>query len=126
MVDPVEEEEEVRSAFQITDNNMRLAYGLNSVQAHGYKAGSGNQNAKLKSLASYNLIWNEEAEEIWRDRVHEARQLPDSLRTTKGSIRIIFTFNTPPKNHWIIKRFFDLDSAPPGTRLLCSETEARQ
>lgn len=42
-------------------------------------------------------------------------KLDDSLRTTKGSIRILFTLNTPPKNHWIIKRFFDLEpSATPG------------
>jgi hypothetical protein len=43
---------------------MRMAYGVNSVQAHGYKAGSGSQTAKLKSLAGYNLVWNEEAEGI--------------------------------------------------------------
>jgi hypothetical protein len=41
-------------------------------------------------------------------------KLDDSLRTTKGSIRVIFTLNTPPKDHWIIRRFFDLD---PGHRL---------
>lgn len=41
-----------------------MAYGVNSVQAHGYKAGSGSQTAKLKSLAGYNLVWNEEAEGI--------------------------------------------------------------
>jgi hypothetical protein len=57
------DEEEAREALQITDNNMRMAYGQNSVQAHGYKAGSGSQTAKLKSLAGYNHICNEEAEE---------------------------------------------------------------
>lgn len=61
------DEEEARDAFQITDNNMRMAYGQNSVQAHGYKAGSGSQTVNLKSLAGYNLIWNEEAEEIGPD-----------------------------------------------------------
>ena len=99
----------MREAFQITDNNMRMAYGLNSVQAHGYKAGSGSQTAKLKSLAGYNLVWNEEAEEIV---MPEFMKLDDSMRTTKGRIRNIFTLNMPPKNHWIIKRFFDLDPAP--------------
>ena len=32
----------------------------------------------------------------------------DSL--IKGAIRFIFTLNTPPKSHWIIKRFFDLEA----------------
>jgi phage terminase large subunit len=39
-------------------------------------------------------------------------KLDDSMRTTKGSIKILLTLNPPPKNHWIIKRFFDLDPAP--------------
>ena len=108
LIDRVEEEE-IRAAFDITENNMRMGYGVNSIQAHGYKAGSGSQTAKLKSLAGYNLLWNEEAEEIGES---EFMKLDDSLRTTKGSIRIIFTLNTPPKNHWIIKRFFDLQPAP--------------
>lgn len=100
---------DIRDAFDITDHNMRIARGVNSIQAHGFKAGSGSQTAKLKSLAGYNLIWPEEAEEIGEA---EFMKLDDSLRTTKGSIRIVFTLNTPPKNHWIIRRFFDLDPAP--------------
>jgi phage terminase large subunit len=106
------DEQEIRDAFNITENNMHITRGVNSIQAHGYKAGSGSQTAKLKSLAGYNLIWNEEAEEIGEQ---EFMKLDDSLRTTKGSIRILFTLNTPPKNHWIIKRFFDLEpSKTPG------------
>jgi transposase InsO family protein len=31
----------------------------------------------------------------------------NTLRTTKGRIRIVFTLNTPPKNHWLIKRFYN-------------------
>ena len=37
-------------AFSITDNNMHIARGVNSIQAHGYKAGSGSQTAKLNRL----------------------------------------------------------------------------
>ena len=103
------EEQEIRDALSITENTMHMAFGVNSLQAHGYKAGSGSQTAKLKSLANYNLIWNEEAEETAEP---EFMKLDDSMRTVKGSIRIIFTLNTPPKNHWIIKRFFDLLPAP--------------
>ncbi|HVR57236.1 MAG TPA: phage terminase large subunit, partial [Pseudolabrys sp.] len=103
------EEQGIRDALKITENTMHLGFGVNSLQAHGYKAGSGSQTAKLKSLAGYNLIWNEEAEETAEP---EFMKLDDSMRTTKGSIRIIFTLNTPPKNHWIIKRFFDLLPVP--------------
>lgn len=99
------DEQEIRSAFQITENNMRIARGLNSFQARGFRSSSGSLTAKQKSLANFNVIWVEEAEEIGE---HEFMTLDDSLRTIKGSIRILFTLNTPPKSHWIIKRFFDL------------------
>lgn len=98
------EEQEIKDAFDVRD--LQISRGVNSVKAHGFRTSSGSQTAKLKSLAGYNLIWIEEAEEISEA---EFMKLDDSLRTTKGSIRIIFTLNTPAKNHWIIKRFFDLD-----------------
>jgi phage terminase large subunit len=91
LIDRVDEEG-IRESLNITENTMHMAYGVNSVQAHGFRAGSGSQTAKLKSLAGYNLIWPEEAEEIGEA---EFMKLDDSLRTTKGSIRIIFTLNTP-------------------------------
>lgn len=104
------EEQNIRDAFDIRD--LQVSRGVNSVKAHGFKTSSGSHTAKLKSLANYNLIWIEESEEIGEQ---EFMTLDDSLRTTKGSIRIIFTLNTPPKNHWIIKRWFDLDpSETPG------------
>lgn len=99
-------EGEVSDAFDITD--MHIAHGLNSVHAHGFKASSGSLTARLKSLSGYNFIWIEEGEEIGEG---EFTTLDDSLRTVKGRIRIIFSLNTPPKNHWIIKRFFDLEPA---------------
>lgn len=104
-------EQNVESAngLRIADGDMFMEYGANSLRAHGFKASSGSLTARLKSLANYNLVWDEEAEETGED---EFMKLDDSLRTTKGSIKIIFTLNTPPKNHWIIKRFFDLDSSP--------------
>lgn len=85
---------------------MHAEYGQNSLRAHGFKASSGSHTARLKSLANYNFIWIEEAEEIGEQ---EFMTLDDSLRTVKGAIRLVFTLNTPPKNHWLIKRFFDLE-----------------
>lgn len=99
-------EQEIIEAFRITDNDMFIERGQNSLRAHGFRASSGSLTARLKSLAGYNYIWCEEAEEIGED---EFRTLDDTLRTVKGRIRIIFTLNTPPKNHWILKKWFDLE-----------------
>lgn len=99
-------EQEIESQFRIVDNEMHIERGQNSLRAHGFKASSGSLTARLKSLAGYNFIWIEEAEEIGEA---EFQTLRDTLRTTKGRIRIILTLNTPPKNHWIIRNFFDLD-----------------
>jgi phage terminase large subunit len=97
-------EQDIKDQFHVVDNDMFIERGPNSLRAHGFRASSGSLTARLKSLAGYNLVWIEEAEEIGEA---EFRTLDDSLRTTKGRIRIIFTLNTPPKNHWMMKRWFD-------------------
>src|SRR3990167_4809076 len=100
------QEQEIQGQFRIADNDMFIERGRNSLRAHGFRASSGSLTARLKSLAEYNFIWIEEAEEIGEE---EFRILDDTLRTTKGRIRIILSLNTPPKNHWIIKRWFNLE-----------------
>lgn len=102
------DEQEARDAFHITPNDMHIDYGQNSVQAHGFKASSGSHSAKLKSLASYNVVWIEEAEEVGEE---EFMKLDDTLRTIKGNIIIILSLNPPDKNHWIIKRWFELNTS---------------
>lgn len=99
------DEQGIKEAFKITDNDMYMEYGQNSIRAHGFRASSGSLTARLKSLAEYNYIWSEEAEEIGEE---EFRTLDDSLRTTKGRIRIVLTLNPPHKNHWIIRNYFNL------------------
>lgn len=84
---------------------MRLEYGLNSINAVGFKKSSGEQKSKLKSLASYNCVIIEEADEIQEE---DFMQLDDSLRTVKGDIKIILLLNPPAKNHWIIQRWMKL------------------
>lgn len=102
------DEQNARNAFHITENDIGIKYGQNSVHAHGFRASSGSLTAKLKSLANYNTVVIEEAEEIGEG---EFRTLDDTLRTVRGDIRIILCLNTPPKNHWIIKRWFDLEES---------------
>lgn len=98
-------EQDIEKAFHIVDNDMFIECGQNSLRAHGFRASSGSLTARLKSLAGYNFIWIEEAEEIGEG---EFRTLDDTLRTTKGQITIIFSLNTPPKNHWILRKWFNL------------------
>lgn len=99
-------EQEIQDQFHITDNDMFLERGKNSLRAHGFRASSGSLTARLKSLAGYNFIWAEEAEEIGEE---EFRVLDDTLRTVEGRIRIVLTLNTPAKNHWILRRWFEME-----------------
>lgn len=99
-------EQKIHESFRITENDMFIERGENSIRAHGFRASSGSLTARLKSLAGYNFIWAEEAEEIGED---EFRTLNDTLRTVKGRIRIVLSLNTPSKNHWILRKWFDLE-----------------
>lgn len=100
-------EQGIVNQFHVTDTD--ITYGQNSLRTHGFRASSGSLTARLKSLAGYNYVWMEEAEEIGED---EFMKLDDTLRTVLGRIQIVLTLNTPSKNHWILRRFFDLDPHP--------------
>lgn len=99
------EENGIVGQLQINDSQMVIEYGANSINAVGFKKSSGEQKAKLKSLANYTDVIIEEADEISEE---DFIQLDDSLRTLKGTITIILLLNPPPKSHWIIKRWFNL------------------
>lgn len=99
------EENGIIEELSITENLMKLEYGANSINAVGFKKSSGEQKSKLKSLASYNCVLIEEADEIQEE---DFMQLDDSLRTVKGDIKIILLLNPPAKNHWMVKRWLKL------------------
>lgn len=104
------EENGIDDKLKISD--MNIQYGLNSINAVGFRKSSGDQKSKLKSLASYNCVIIEEADEIPED---DFMQLDDSLRTVKGDITIVLLLNPPAKDHWILNRWFTLeDSGVPG------------
>lgn len=94
-----------QDSIHLINNEMTAKYGRNSINAIGFRASSGSRSAKLKSLANYNTVVIEEAEEIGED---EFRTLNDSLRTVKGDITVVFCLNTPPKSHWFVREFCDL------------------
>ena len=102
------EERGITSALAINDTVMTIDYGANSINAVGFKKSSGDQKAKLKSLANYTHVIIEEADEINEE---DFMQLDDSLRTLKADIKIILLLNPPPKLHWIIRRWFNLKNS---------------
>lgn len=99
------EENGVLDTLNINDSLMKIEYGANSINAVGFRKSSSDQRSKLKSLASYNCVIIEEADEIPEE---DFMQLDDSLRTVKGDIKIILLLNPPAKNHWIIQRWMKL------------------
>ena len=99
------DENEVKDKLEINESSMSIKYGANSINAVGFKKSSGDQKSKLKSLANYNYVIIEEADEIPEE---DFTQLDDSLRTIKGNITIILLLNPPPKSHWIVNRWFNL------------------
>ncbi len=99
------EENDIVDKLDINSSTMTIKYGENSINAVGFRKSSGDQKSKLKSLANYNCVMIEEADEIPEA---DFMQLDDSLRTVKGDITIILLLNPPAKTHWIIQRWFDL------------------
>jgi len=102
------EENELENIVEIKENNLEFNYGTNKINGIGFRKSSLDQTSKLKSLASYNCVIIEEADEVDKD---DFQQLDDSLRTMKSDITIILLLNPPPKNHWIIKRWFNLEKS---------------
>lgn len=94
--------------FDINESNLTIRYNPtgNTIISKGFRKSSGNRTAKLKSLAGITHVLIEEADENTKDDVNK---LDDSIRTDKiENIQIIFLFNPPSKNHWLVKRFFNL------------------
>jgi len=111
--DRLEASEFNESQFTIQDSLISATYkeNGNSFIAKGFKKSSSKSSNKLKSLAGMTHILIEEAEEVDED---DFDKLDDSIRTNKiENIQIIMMFNPPGKNHWLMKRFFNLTEWDP-------------
>jgi phage terminase large subunit len=73
----------------------------------GFRASDTKKRSNLKGSSNIDIAVIEEAEDI-RD-VDKFNTFHDSLRK-KGSV-VIIILNTPDVNHWIIKRYFNLEQA---------------
>ena len=99
------EESKIEDLVKIRENSLSFEFNGNKINGIGFRKSSGDQKSKLKSLASYNVVIIEEADEVAEE---DFMQLDDSLRTTKSDIIVILLLNPPFRNHWIIKRWFNL------------------
>ncbi len=107
-IDRIEENENINpDLLNLQQNPMASEYkpNGNSIISKGFKKASLKQTAKLKSIAGATHILVEEMEET--DEM-DFNQMDDSLRTVKGAIQIVGIFNPPHKNHWIIRRWYNL------------------
>lgn len=108
-VEVAEERGDLDSAdFDFNESRMTVRYRPtgNIIISKGFKKSSGSQSAKLKSLAGMTHVLIEECEEVEED---DFNKLDDSLRTDKvENIQVFRLFNPPSKNHWLMKRFYNL------------------
>lgn len=93
--------------FHFNDNKMEVVYlpTGNKINSKGFKKSQGSQTAKLKSIAGATDVAIEECEETTED---DFNKLADSLRTVKADVRIYRVWNPPPKDHWLIKNYYEL------------------
>lgn len=80
----------------------------NSIISKGFKKTNLNQAANLKSLEGLTHLIIEEAEDAPEE---DFMKLDDSLRTVQGNIQIFCLFNPPGKNHWLIRKYYNLYEA---------------
>ncbi len=106
--DRLEESDFDESDFEINESKMTILYKPtgNTIISKGFKKSAGNRSAKLKSLAGITHVLIEEADE---NTEADVNKLDDSIRTDKiENIQVIFLYNPPSKNHWLIKRYYNL------------------
>lgn len=99
------EEHELEEHVRIKENTLSFEFNKNKINGIGFRKSSSDQKSKLKSLANYNCVIVEEADEVAEE---DFQQLDDSLRTLKSDIKVVLLLNPPSKNHWVIKRWFNL------------------
>ncbi|WP_438423117.1 phage terminase large subunit [Aquimarina macrocephali] len=100
--------------FKINDSSMSAIYlpNGNIIKSKGFRASTKANTANMKSIAGATHVYIEECEEVGEE---EYNKLADSLRTTKGKIQIIRSWNPPPKEHWLVRNYHNtIDSQYEG------------
>lgn len=93
--------------FSLSEQSMTAVYlpNGNIMRSKGFKASSKGNTAHMKSIAGATHVYGEEWEEVGQE---ENNKLMDSLRTIKAKVQIIRSWNAPPKDHWLVKEYFEL------------------
>lgn len=93
--------------FRLIDTDMTAVHlpTGNTIKSKGFKASSKSNTANMKSIAGATHVMIEECEEVGRE---EYNKLADSLRTIKAPVKIVRSWNAPPKSHWLVTDYYDL------------------
>ena len=95
--------------FQVNETTMAFRCLLtgNTIISRGLKKTSKNETAKVKSIKDPSVIWFEEADEI---SAEDFRKADMSVRTTRGRLQILISYNTDiEETHWLRTDFHDQD-----------------
>lgn len=106
--DRVDESNFNEDLFEFNESKMSVRYRPtgNTIISKGFRKSSSARTGKLKSLAGLTHVLIEEADE---NSESDVNKLDDSIRTDKiDNIQILLLHNAPHKNHWIVKRFYNL------------------
>lgn len=97
--------------FEKNDRGIRdMETGEMVVFTKGFRASTTQKKANLKSISDVDIAIIEEAEDI-RDPI-KFNTFSDSIR--KEDSLIIIVLNVPDINHWVIKRYFNLELVKDG------------
>ena len=93
--------------FSIQEQNMTATFlpNGNQIKSKGFRASTKGNTAHMKSIAGATHVYGEEWEEVGQE---ENNKLMDSLRTVKAPVKIIRSWNAPPKDHWLVKEYYHL------------------
>lgn len=95
----------MEAAFDVSGATITNRVTGSKIIFSGIKTSSGNQTAKLKSIAGLTCWVLDEAEEMVNPKDFE--KIDDSIRTKGGSNRVILVFNPTDVEHWLYKSFFE-------------------
>lgn len=95
----------IRHQFKVTKNWVTNQLTNSDVIFSGVKTSSGNQTAKLKSIAKVNVLVVEEGEEF--ESEEDFDKIDESIRRSDVPNIIVIIMNPSNSEHWIYKRWIE-------------------
>tara|TARA_R110002167_G_scaffold10217_3_gene47042 strand:+ start:4211 stop:5422 length:1212 start_codon:yes stop_codon:yes gene_type:complete len=102
----------VSTNFDVTKVDIKNKSTESSIYFSGIKTASGDQTAKLKSIAGVNTFVLDEAEELVDEESFD--KIDFSIRSKDATNRCLLILNPTTKEHWIYQRFFQNRGIPDG------------